>query len=82
MIEILSETKTEHGLHLRLRTESGVTGTVSVTSWEVRVLKETASHQVWRGSGRGFKTFDEALAGYKSADMKSLIQFAKDRADA
>jgi len=51
---------------------------VSQNAWEVRVICQNASHQVWRGSGRAFKTFEEAAAAYKKPEMKAIIQAVKD----
>jgi len=39
----------------------------------INVCCKNASHKAWKGNGRYFRTFDEALAGYKSADMKAII---------
>ena len=39
----------------------------------INVCCKNASHKVWKGSGRYFRTFDEVLAGYKSAEMQAII---------
>lgn len=43
----------------------------------VRVTCKNASHSVWRGAGRGFDSFADAIDGYKSADMKAMIECAR-----
>lgn len=47
---------------------------VSQNTWEVRVICRNATHKVWQGSGRAFKTFEEATAAYKKPEMKAIIQ--------
>lgn len=44
---------------------------------EVRVVNKNASHRAWGGMGRGFKSFKDARDGYKSSDMKSIIDAAE-----
>lgn len=39
----------------------------------INVCCKNASHKAWKANGRYFRTFDEALAGYKSAEMKAII---------
>ena len=39
----------------------------------INVCCKNASHNAWKASGRYFRSFDEALAGYKSAEMKAII---------
>lgn len=39
----------------------------------LRVIVQNASHRVWRGFGRYFRTTEEALAGYKSDAVKAII---------
>jgi len=42
----------------------------------IRVCCKNAMHKVWKGQGRVFQSFDEALAAYKSAEMKAIISAA------
>lgn len=42
------------------------------------VLCYNSSHRAHRGQGRIFDTFEEALSKYKSPEMKSIIQAAKE----
>ena len=44
----------------------------------IQVCCNNASHKAWKASGRHFRTFDEALAGYKSAEMKAIINAAQE----
>lgn len=39
----------------------------------INVCCKNASHRAWKANGRYFRSFDEALAGYKSAEMKAII---------
>jgi DNA-binding protein H-NS len=45
----------------------------------VWVTCENASHQVWRGGGRTFATWHEAQNGYKSPEMRAIIQLAQEQ---
>ena len=55
---------------------------VSQNAWEVRVICQNASHRAHRfGSGRAFKTFEEATAAYKKPEMKAIIQAVKAHQD-
>jgi hypothetical protein len=47
------------------------------SNW-ITVTAMNAMHRVYRGAGRTFATWDEALAGYKSAEMKAIIHTARD----
>lgn len=44
----------------------------------INVVCKNAAHRVWRGAGRHFVSLADALAGYKSASMRALIQAAAD----
>lgn len=43
----------------------------------VNVCCKNSSHKVWRGCGRFFTDWQEALDGYKSATMKVAIRTAR-----
>lgn len=43
----------------------------------VQVICKNAAHKAWRGSGRFFDSVQDAVDGYKSAEMKSMIQAAE-----
>lgn len=59
-----------------------VQGVVSISKHSVQVLCVNAAHRAWRGGGRCFNSIAEALAHYKSAEMRQMIataeQYAKD----
>lgn len=44
----------------------------------VDVCCQNAAHKVFRGSGRTFWSWAEALGAYKSADMQAMIRHAMD----
>lgn len=50
---------------------------LSLNSGEVRTLCKNASHQAYRGVGRGFPTFEAARDGYKSTAAKVAIEEAE-----
>ena len=79
MIYIVSdETKTtDAGTYRRFEVEANrrslsvtvFTGTASY----IRVLVRNASNHAWRGMGRQFWTFDEAIEAYKTEDIRSSL---------
>lgn len=42
----------------------------------VSVTCLNASHKVWRGTGKTFNDIFEAIAGYKSIEMKTMLRTA------
>lgn len=42
----------------------------------VNVCKKNAAHRVWKGCGKFFSSAGEALAGYKSPEMRTIIRVA------
>ena len=42
----------------------------------VRVIVQNASNRAWRGSGKQFASAAEAVANYKKASIKSMIEHA------
>lgn len=42
----------------------------------INVCCKNASHKAWKANGRYFRSFDEALAGYKSSEMQAIITAA------
>jgi hypothetical protein len=44
----------------------------------VNVCTKNASHRAWGGMGRFFRTKAEALAGYKSGELRAMIEAAFD----
>lgn len=49
---------------------------ISKKSNYINVTCKNASHRVWRGGGRNFETLQNAIEAYKSAEMKSIIEYA------
>lgn len=44
----------------------------------VDVCVYNASHKVWGGMGRTFRSFSEALDAYKSPEVKAMIEHLQD----
>ncbi len=70
-----SKTETAAGIEA---TVNKTQGAVYITAHGLQVLCMNASHRAWRGGGKHFPTVDAALAGYKSGEMKAIIQAAWD----
>lgn len=47
----------------------------------LQVLCVNAAHKCWRGGGRYFASVADALAGYRSPEMRAMIQHAADVAE-
>jgi hypothetical protein len=41
----------------------------------ITVCVMNASNRAWRGMGRSFRTFSDALNGYKSQEVKQMIEY-------
>lgn len=75
---MITETKlTNSGLYVNA-TCGKVSALVAINHFEIRVIVQNASHKVWRGQGKGFRTAAEAVANYKSAELKAIISAAND----
>jgi hypothetical protein len=48
----------------------------------VRVVVKNASHRCWRGLGKRFATVADAVAAYKTAGVRSMIEAAYEMASA
>jgi UDP-N-acetylmuramyl pentapeptide synthase len=78
-IQISHETVSEYSVSVELATEKK-SAFVSLSSWgTVTVCCLNAAHRVWRGNGRQFESFEEAMIAYKSSEMRSMIEAARDR---
>lgn len=51
---------------------------VNVGPVAVRVCVKNASHKAYRGMGRSFETIEDAIAGYKSAACKTMLEYVQD----
>jgi hypothetical protein len=60
---------------LRLHAEKK-SASVYIGSSYINVLCKNASHRAWGGLGKTFQTAEEAVAGYKTSEMKAIIQSA------
>jgi DNA-binding protein H-NS len=49
---------------------------VYISDTFINVICKNASHRAWRGVGKTFQTEEEAMEGYKSSEMKAIIQAA------
>jgi hypothetical protein len=50
---------------------------ISVAADTVQVVvTSNASHRAWRGMGKNYRSLTEALAGYKSAPVRAMIDTA------
>ena len=50
--------------------------TIHRVTKRITVCCQNASHKVWRGAGRTFWSIEDALAAYKSPEMKAIINRA------
>lgn len=71
-VQILKVTKSEYGTYFNcLAGKKSVY--ISVTEHSINVCVSNASHKAWGGSGRFFRTFEEAVKAYKSEDVKEIL---------
>jgi hypothetical protein len=81
---ILSTTATPYRIYSQLTTGkvSAFIGVPTPGSGNTfQVICQNQHHKVWRGSGRFFHTLEEALSGYKSPEMRAMINAAAELAD-
>lgn len=82
MIQILNSEATTYpntGRYFFFEAQSGKHRACVVASeFSVRVVLQNASHRVWRGMGKNFASWDDAIAAYKTADIRALIETARD----
>lgn len=43
----------------------------------INVGVQNASHRIWKGSGKFFSSWDDAVGAYKSGEMKALLSAAQ-----
>ena len=48
------------------------------SSGDIQVCMQNAMHAAWRGSGKMFSSFEEAIKAYKSQAAKEAIKYAKE----
>jgi hypothetical protein len=49
---------------------------VVILDYGVRVCCLNAAHKVWKGAGKFFPNAEAAISGYRSGEMKALIEAA------
>jgi len=78
-IQVIHERRVGQRMHFELATEkkSAFISYNGEHGW-IDVCCQNAMHQAWRGMGRTFHSFDQALAAYKSSDMKAMIEFVRE----
>jgi hypothetical protein len=74
-IQIVTNQKTAHGFYFE-GVCGKVTASVGITKHGLQVLCKNASHRAWRGGGKHFHTVQDALANYRSSEMKAIIRAA------
>ena len=79
-LQIINEQKLRSGRYF----EAAV-GKIAASVWVsttsdglISVCCMNASHRTWKKLGRTFRTFDDAIAAYKSPQMKAIINAAKE----
>ena len=76
-LQIISHTRQESGEYFE-----ATCGKVTAYVWfsyscdNITVCCQNASHRVWGKLGRTFRSVEEALAAYKSPQMKAIINAA------
>jgi len=78
MIQVTNQTTTESRVYFELATEkSAACISFNAELGMVNVCCLNAAHKAYKGMGRTFWSFEEAKAAYKSAEMKSMIEFVE-----
>jgi hypothetical protein len=74
-IQIITAKKTDNSFFFEA-TCGKKSASVYIGSSYINVLCKNASHRAWGGLGKTFQTAEEAVAGYKTSEMKAIIQSA------
>lgn len=75
-IQIISQETDGERTYFKFQGKRNVVNvTVNPKVGYVNVLNETAAHRAYRGMGKTFDNFAQALNAYKSAEMKSILQY-------
>ena len=51
---------------------------VSISQYEFRVIVHNSSHRAWKGIGKAFPSAAEARANYRTPEIRSMIEHARD----
>lgn len=84
MILVIETTADEYGMGIELQGEKKG-AYIRCTDHYVQVICRNAANAAWRGQGKHFhgdNAWEQALQGYKSAEMKELIRFARQEMEA
>jgi hypothetical protein len=76
-VQITETLKGQHGFYVTA-TCGKTSAMVAIHSDHVQVICQNAAHKVWRGAGKFFPNAVDALANYRSSEMKAIIQSAVD----
>jgi hypothetical protein len=77
MIQIIDHTQENNSHYFELATEKK-SAFIAFTPNYINVICCNAAHKAYQGAGKCFHHgWDEALNAYKSADMKSMIECAR-----
>lgn len=74
-VKINETSVTEHAVYVSA-TCGKVSALVAIRDYNVQVICQNAHHKVWKCAGRMFPTITDALAAYKSPEMKAIITAA------
>ena len=77
-INVEEKVVTEYGTYITASTGNRSAFITINKDNSLQVCCKNASHKVWKGLGRYFDNIDDAIAGYKSGEMKALIRMAVD----
>jgi hypothetical protein len=70
---MITETKLTNSTLYVEATCGKVSALVCIKDWQVRVIVQNSSHKAWRKFGRAFRNAAEAVAYYKSQEVKAII---------
>ena len=81
-IQINQASHNEQGTFWFDATVNKTSAFVAISRHGVQVCTKNAAHKAWGGFGKHFPTKDAAMANYKSAEMKTIIETAFEQAGA
>jgi hypothetical protein len=78
MTTILTSKETsDHSTYLEFVCDKTTVHVSVMTCGLIRVIVQNASHRVFKGSGRVFRNFADAVTAYKSEAVRSIINAAQ-----
>lgn len=79
MTIIIEKTLKTETSHYAAMTCGKTNAYVGVTKWgQWNVCVNNSAHKVWGGMGKFFASYEAALAAYKSAEMKAILNHARE----